>query len=599
MVLGRSHRAQMSFPIHFTAPDRSQTYIGETIDISATGFSVQVKTDAGLPTIILAGILPTEVAGDAILCKARLVWQGGVVRGIKRASYKVVSIAHKSQERLDQLIQKSLIDLIDDLQTFPVFEESSQADLEILLGLTRSRDLPIGHQLCQAGQDDAGVSIIVEGEVSGEPAAGGTRTLGPGTVLGCWTAPDRVATTLTATTTTPVRLLYIPPALITEVERRCPTIADALRTALAQPAPPRGPARATRRTQRLRISMPRELQEIPTLPGVFNSIMDCIEDPETAPRDLADIICKDQSMSGKLLKTVNSALYGFARDITSIREAIVLLGVQQTANLAITATLLNTLVDDAHPERRPEGFWEHALGAAYFAHAIGQRLPRSIVGNTSHADQESSDEECELAAATRQELSAAGTDAGRAAKRSLPAPHAAHWTPGSVGNLDRLFTYAVLHDIGLVVLFLKFPEHFALLRDAIPKCGSLHRAELELLEVDHCQLGYRVAKAWKLPEPIPTVIAEHHLPQVWLEEMHDDVQLQRLLREEPTVTIVSLADLMARHARIGVELDPQPPEVPARLGQVLGLSEQDLTEIMSESDAVRDKATAFFSGSSC
>ena len=93
MVLGRTHRAQLSFPIHFTAPDRSKTYIGETIDIASTGFSVQVQTDEPLPTTILAGILPSRVAGDAILCKARMVWQGGISQGLGRASYKIVSIA--------------------------------------------------------------------------------------------------------------------------------------------------------------------------------------------------------------------------------------------------------------------------------------------------------------------------------------------------------------------------------------------------------------------------------------------------------------------------------------------------------------------------
>ena len=104
MQLGRTHRAPMRFPIHFTAPDRSRTYIGETMDISSSGFSVQVKTDDPLPTIILAGILPSEIAGDAILCKARAVWQGGLAGGTKRASYKITSIARQSQERLDSVI---------------------------------------------------------------------------------------------------------------------------------------------------------------------------------------------------------------------------------------------------------------------------------------------------------------------------------------------------------------------------------------------------------------------------------------------------------------------------------------------------------------
>jgi fructose-1-phosphate kinase PfkB-like protein len=132
----------MRFPIHFTAPDKSRTYIGETTDISSNGFSVQVRTEDPLPTIIVAGILASEAAGDAILCKARVVWQGGLAGGIKKASYKLTSISQKSQERLDTLIQESVAGLVAELQRYPLFLRSSREELETLLHLARSRDLP-------------------------------------------------------------------------------------------------------------------------------------------------------------------------------------------------------------------------------------------------------------------------------------------------------------------------------------------------------------------------------------------------------------------------------------------------------------------------
>ncbi len=589
MALSRSHRAQMSFPIHFTAPDRSKTYIGETIDIASTGFSVQVKTEEPLPATILAGILPSQVAGDAILCKARMVWQGGITQGLGRASYKITSIAQKSQERLDQLIQNSLLELIEQLQESPTFQECDRADLEVLLGLARTRGAAVRQVLFEAGREErAGVYIILDGDVSVAPPQGEAVPYGPGSVIGRWTGPEPLVNEETATALGDVRFLCVPLALIPEVQQRAPVIASLLFGALGQ-VPPRSTRHGSRRRRHLmRINLPHELQEIPTLPSVFNAVMDCIENPDSTPKDLARILRKDQSLTAKILKTINSALYSFARTITSVDEAVVLLGMQHTANLAITAMLLNTLVDENDSTRRPEQFWEHTLGTAYFAHLLGKRVHHNARTAAPAV----------VSAQVRGQEQAPSASAGQGTAtptRRTPMFQAGRRT-GGIDKLDRLFTYAVLHDIGLVVLFLKFPDYFSMVRDGIEKFGELHLAELELLETDHCQLGYRVARAWHLPEPIPTIIAEHHLPQVWARQLQDRDELLALLREEPVVTLISLADLLARHCEIGVELDFEPPEIPPILLEALGLTSEDAEELVAEGPAIREKAEAFFRG---
>jgi HD-like signal output (HDOD) protein len=609
MTVGRTHRAQIRFPIHFTAPDRSRTHIGHTIDLSSTGFSIEVKSDEPLPPIILAGILPTQVAGDAILCKARMIWQGGLAHGLGRASYKIISIAQKSQERLDQLIQRSIEELLEQLRALPLLEGCDPGDLEVLLSLARVRELREDQQInTEDDERRRGVFILFEGTVGAGAEPDSARTFGPGSVVGCWTEPACAGGNPHATTLSTVRALHLPLALVAELQNRAPQLAAVIEEALGKPAEPPTRAALGRRTHRMRVDMPRELQEIPTLPTVFNAVMDCVEDQESTPRDLAEILRQDQSLTAKLLKTVNSALYGFTRRITSVNEAVVLLGMQETANLAITAMLLNTLVDETRPDQRPEPFWEHALGTACFAHAIGQLLKRregagayrsALALQTGRAAQA-----IESAAATSLFETEPASPGAPAARESAPPEimastarlHRSTLQRERSINLDRLFTYAILHDIGLVVLFLKFPDHYTMVRESIgPNC-DLHRAELQLLEIDHCQLGYRVARAWKLPEPIPTIIAEHHLPQVWAAEMHDRDRLLTLLREDPTVTIISLADLMARRSGIGVELDPEPPEIPAPLGEVLGLDQHDIDELLAQGPGFKAKAEDFFRG---
>ncbi len=590
MLLGRTHRAPMRFPIHFTAPDRSKTYIGETIDISSNGFSVQVTTPDPLPTIILSGILPSDIAGDSILCKARIVWQGGLAGGIKRASFKITSIARKSQERLDTLIQSSIESTVGRLQDLSIFSAIPPADLRTLLRLTRMRELQSDQILYEKdAPHNCGIFIILEGSIISGNRSEQTTTFGPGSVIGQLPDSKTPPRPESVQIKSCLKVLHLPQSLIPEIEQELPSIIQILIDSVGQPVIETTPPASSTNRRKLKQNILKNIQEIPTLPAVFNAIMDCVEDPEATPRDLALIIRKDQALSVKILKTTNSALYGFSRHITSVDEAIVLLGMNQTANLAITTMLLNTLCESTAPGRKPEDFWIHSLGTAYLAQAIGeyiqnkQSIGKKWTVKTHSAKHPSAltghqNGDTELKPRLRAPLKSATTAEPR--RNSIP--------------FEKLFTYSIVHDIGLIALYLQFPEHYITVYDAIPEYGSFHQAELELLEIDHCQFGYRIAQAWRLPEPIPTLIAEHHLPQLWENEITDHDQMCSLLKEDPLVTLVSLAELLTRHGEIGVQLDANPPTIPGALLETLGLDEEDLAEILTQIDQIREKSEAFF-----
>jgi HD-like signal output (HDOD) protein len=590
MSLGRNHRTPMRFPIHFTAPDRRKTYIGETIDISSTGFSVQVTTTDSLPTIILSGILPTEVASDSILCKARIVWQGGLAGGMKRASYKITSIARKSQDRLDQIIQDSIDATIEDLKELVIFKDTPRDQLETLLHLTRMREVQENNILFDAEDThNQGLFIILNGQAYDSSLQAKGAEFGPGSVLGQWFSEASAGTQpIACHARLDTKILHITQPLIPEIEQRLPSLASILKDAIGLPAPPQSNSSSEARHRKLRQNILEDIQEIPTLPAVFNAVMDCVEDPEATPRDLALIIRKDQSLSVKVLRTANSALYGFSRRITSVDEAIVLLGMNQTANLAITAMLLNTMVDANKPGRKPEEFWIHSLGTAYIAQALGDCLKKKSSGQDRVAVTSSSSRiaggEAQAGEAVVLRTRESGTTTTETTPRRISV------------QLNKLFTYSIVHDIGLVALFIKFPEHYLTVYDSIPEYGNFHSAELDLLEIDHCQFGYRIAQAWHLPEPIPTIIAEHHLPQLWLQDLDASEQLDNLLREDPLVTLISLAELITRRGEIGVKLDQEPPEIPDAMLEALGLDESDLQKVTEQLDTIREKSEIFFKG---
>lgn len=556
MVLGRTHRAQAGFAIHLTAPDQSKTYIGETIDISSSGFSVQVRTDDPLPPIILAGILPGDGPGEAIVCKARQVWRGGVMRGAKRASYRIFSIAPRSQERLDRLIQQSLAGLVAELSDFSIFASSSPAELEALLGLGRTREIAAGRTFYEASAGHAGVYIVLAGEAERAAPHDRSRHVGPGGVVGRW--PGTPIVEATATAITGLRVLYLSPAVAAEAEQRIPRIVACLQEALAQPPERATPEPAPAPPARARLA--RDLLEIPTLPGVFHAILDCLSDPTIRGEDLALIVEQEPALAGRLLGVLSTPPIGTYAGVDAVSDAIESFGLPPTANLALASVLLRTLqMGPVTPVTR--AIWMHCLAAAHFAEAIAERTPPDL-----------------LAEAVPDALPEAAVE-----RDPLAGP-----SPGPVQpRCQHLFLQGLLHDVGLILMQQKFPEAFARVQAAVPRVGSFERAERELLEIDHGQIGYRMAKAWRLPEPIPAVIASHHDPERWARTLTDRAELAGRLREQPCLTIVALADLLARRIEVGSEFDSEPAALDDAIPEALGLSASDLQAILAQEPLVR------------
>ena len=97
---------------------------------------------------------------------------------------------------------------------------------------------------------------------------------------------------------------------------------------------------------------------LPTLPDVVLRINEIIESPATGGRQVGAEIAKDQVLSAKVLKLVNSGLYGFAKPISSIPHAVTMLGFDAVKSLVLSSSVLD-IITDAIP-----GLWEHSQACA-------------------------------------------------------------------------------------------------------------------------------------------------------------------------------------------------------------------------------------------
>ncbi|MCP3892930.1 MAG: HDOD domain-containing protein [Desulfobulbaceae bacterium] len=107
-----------------------------------------------------------------------------------------------------------------------------------------------------------------------------------------------------------------------------------------------------------------------SLPDICFQLKRIVDDPDSSADDLAKLIVKDPALTARLLKLVNSAIYYFPRQVSSLKHAITLVGTQQLYILALatSATAIIRSVEDVQIEL--ETLWKHSVYSAVIAEKI-------------------------------------------------------------------------------------------------------------------------------------------------------------------------------------------------------------------------------------
>ncbi len=198
------------------------------------------------------------------------------------------------------------------------------------------------------------------------------------------------------------------------------------------------------------------LNSLPPMPAVALKVIQVAQDPKSSASDLASVVVTDPGLSVAILRVVNSAAHRRLHEVTSVKEALVLLGFVQARNVAITGAIACAYAPKtATVHFSLEAFWRHSLGVAFRA--------------------------SELAA-------------GR--ERIDPAT---------------AFTAGVLHNMARLAMFYSDSEGLDRATfQATTRGITLEEAEREVLGYDHCLLGGQLAERWGLPGTIRDAIAGHH-----------------------------------------------------------------------------------------
>ena len=111
-----------------------------------------------------------------------------------------------------------------------------------------------------------------------------------------------------------------------------------------------------------------------TLPNTCLRLRQMLDDPRSGLRDMAKVMSVDPSLSAKVLKLANSALFRFPAQVTSVPKALSVIGgeaaynisMAETANLAFK-TFNSSLLDFTL-------FWEKSVRTGLIAQSIAQQM---------------------------------------------------------------------------------------------------------------------------------------------------------------------------------------------------------------------------------
>jgi len=195
---------------------------------------------------------------------------------------------------------------------------------------------------------------------------------------------------------------------------------------------------------------------LPSPPGVATQIIAIANDPEAGIQDVAKVMALDPAITAKVLRLANSPLYARRGKVASIRDAVVVLGLNATIALALSFSLLKSWRDD---EKR-DGldyplFWRRALLNA----TIGRTLAEHV----------------------------------------------------GLRNGEELFLACLLQDIGMLALARVVPELYADLDDQT-RHDTIMRTERDKLGADHAAVGGWLLKRWSIPDQIEQAVAASHDP---------------------------------------------------------------------------------------
>jgi HD-like signal output (HDOD) protein len=191
---------------------------------------------------------------------------------------------------------------------------------------------------------------------------------------------------------------------------------------------------------------------IPPCPEVLTTLLREMRKDETDYMTISNLISGDVGLAAAMLKTVNSPFFGLRNKVTSVHQAITMLGLRNVKEI-VTGLLLRNMLP-AGESKAMQHFWDTSSGIAMTASMLAKPL----------------------------------------------------------AGLDRedAYTFALFRDCGIPLMVKRFPQYDRFYADPVSAAQSLTDAESAKFGIDHARVGAQLARTWHLPEETCRAISMSH-----------------------------------------------------------------------------------------
>jgi putative nucleotidyltransferase with HDIG domain len=256
------------------------------------------------------------------------------------------------------------------------------------------------------------------------------------------------------------------------------------------------------------------ISSFPGMPGTAVKLLGLIDDPAMRVSQIEEILRHDPGLTANVLRLANSAYFGIPSKVGSIRQAVILLGLKRLIQMVIAACV-SAIMDKSVPgyDLPPGELWRHSIAASVAAEGLVKVL--------------------------------------------------------KVEAAEEIFTAALLHDVGKLVLGDFVKDEFKQIETAVSQGIGFEMAEKIVLGTNHAEVGARILTKWLLPPEIVNAVQFHHAPEA-------SEQLNSML------DIVHVANFISMMIGIGIGRDGLQHQPSAEVTERLGLEPEHLEKVASQ-----------------
>jgi len=222
-------------------------------------------------------------------------------------------------------------------------------------------------------------------------------------------------------------------------------------------------------------------KKLPSFPQVATKLLEASKNEAISLEDVSKIIETDPGISVRVLEIVNSAFYGLTRKITTLSEAVVILGLDEIKKLALGMTIFENMFKKGGAKEFDRLlFWRHSLAVAV--------LSMELAKQTGYADPEEA------------------------------------------------YIAGLLHDVGKIFMDIQGRKDYGeFIRDLSTSTDLVIEKERNVIGLGHDDIGAYFCSLWQLPEKLILAVKYHHQPFE-----HQEL----LVQEKQLISIVSMADFL-------------------------------------------------------